>query len=306
MRALAVVACAALICSACASAPRAGLGTRRQGLQAVRPGGFDSDVATDVLSTAGMFLAGVLVDREKLDWDRVSPCEGPRRAPNAEDELRFSRLDGRGGTCDPRQVPQIDRWVTRQNWSPARRLSDVLLLGMLALPFGVSAADTGFNDVPADNFGVDALIIGQTLSADLLITALLKVMVRRARPLTYNPDFDKAVRFGGDARLSFPSGHASMAFAAASVTAVMLTKRYPGQTAAHLGVVGAYLGASSVAALRVVGGKHFLTDVIAGAALGTLVGLTIPLGHAASGETSGAEAGQNQGALPIFSLGGTF
>lgn len=291
---------------ACASAPAGPIAHRSQALNAVRPGGFDSAVATDVISTAGMFLAGVLVDREKTEWDRVSPCEGARRAPTNADEVAYGRLAPSGGTCDPARVPWFDRPVTRLGWAPARKLSDVLLLGMLALPYGVSAADTGFNRVPAQNFGVDALIISQTLSADLLATALLKVMVRRARPLTYNPEFDKAVRFDGDARLSFPSGHASMAFAAASTASVMLLKRYPGRLGAQLGVAGAYLGASTVATLRVLGGKHFISDVLAGAALGTLIGLVIPLGHASSGETEAASVGQNQGAVPIIQIGGAF
>lgn len=292
--------------SACVSAGGGRFGSQRRALEAQRPGGFETDLATDVISTAGMFLAGVLVDREKGEWDRVPPCAGARRRPTLEDERRFAALAPHGGTCDASAVPGIDRPVTGFAWEAARPLSDVALLTMIALPYGVSAADTGFNDIPAASFGIDALIITQTLSANLLGTALLKVLVRRARPLTYNPLFDKRDRFDGDARLSFPSGHSSMAFAAASTTAIMLLKRYPGRAGAHLGVAGAYLGATTVAALRVAAGKHFFTDVLAGAALGTFIGLAIPLGHSTSGETAAASAGQNRGALPIFSVGGAF
>jgi undecaprenyl-diphosphatase len=63
-------------------------------------------------------------------------------------------------------------------------------------------------------------------------------------------------------RFSFPSGHTITAFAA--VTPLMPV--YP-ELNAGLGFV-----ALSIAASRIVLGMHFLSDVVAGAALGTLLG----------------------------------
>jgi undecaprenyl-diphosphatase len=97
------------------------------------------------------------------------------------------------------------------------------------------------------------------------VLVLLKRCVRRARPCDYGPNPFFEVRplgyFPSD-RFSFPSGHALNAFAINTVVAL----QYP-VAAPVLGLV-----AASVAASRVVLGLHFLSDVVVGAALGTLIG----------------------------------
>ena len=65
---------------------------------------------------------------------------------------------------------------------------------------------------------------------------------------------------------AFPSGHATSAFAAASVL-----ERHFG----YRGSWPALLAASYVAASRLVDNRHFLSDVIFGAALGEAVGWTV-------------------------------
>ena len=68
---------------------------------------------------------------------------------------------------------------------------------------------------------------------------------------------------------SFPSGHAASAFAAASVLE------------RHLGYRGSWPflgGAMYVAASRLVDNRHFLSDVMMGAAVGTAAGWTV-VGH---------------------------
>lgn len=84
-------------------------------------------------------------------------------------------------------------------------------------------------------------------------TELLKLAVGRERP---NGQDDK----------SFPSGHTSNAFALAAVA-----ERHYGW---KLGVP-AYLAASLVGASRIQQDKHYLSDVVAGAALGYIVGRTV-------------------------------
>lgn len=67
-------------------------------------------------------------------------------------------------------------------------------------------------------------------------------------------------------------------------------------------VAGAYAVAAAAASLRVASGSHFLTDVLAGAALGTLSGWLVPVLHAkASGPAgTGSSAAQNQRAQALF------
>ena len=95
-------------------------------------------------------------------------------------------------------------------------------------------------------------------------TELVKVAVGRERP-------------NGQDNKSFPSGHTSNAFALAAVA-----ERHYGW---KLGVP-AYLVAGLVGASRIEQDKHYLSDVVAGATLGYIVGRTVvrvnnrPLGEA--------------------------
>jgi len=84
-------------------------------------------------------------------------------------------------------------------------------------------------------------------------TAVLKVAVGRERP-------------NGQDNKSFPSGHTSNAFALAAVA-----ERHYGW---KLGVP-AYLLAGVVGASRIQQDKHYLSDVVAGATLGSIVGWTV-------------------------------
>jgi membrane-associated phospholipid phosphatase len=95
----------------------------------------------------------------------------------------------------------------------------------------------------------------QLIRANLLAQALtqgIKISTHRVRP------------DGGG--MSFPSGHSSTTFAAATV----LQRRYGWKVG-----VPAYVLASYVAASRVNDRRHFPSDVIFGASLGVAVGLTV-------------------------------
>jgi membrane-associated phospholipid phosphatase len=84
-------------------------------------------------------------------------------------------------------------------------------------------------------------------------TGLLKYTVQRPRP-------------DGSDNLSFPSGHTSAAFSLATVA-----EHHYGW---KIGVP-AYLLASGIGLSRVESNKHYLSDVLAGATLGIIVGRTV-------------------------------
>jgi membrane-associated phospholipid phosphatase len=95
--------------------------------------------------------------------------------------------------------------------------------------------------------------VAQALVVDALYSTALKSVTHRLRP-------------DGSNDLSFPSGHASNAFAWATVAAH------------HYGLkiaVPSYLVAGLIGVGRMEKNAHYLSDVMAGAALGTIVGLTV-------------------------------
>ena len=95
--------------------------------------------------------------------------------------------------------------------------------------------------------------LAQASALNGLLTQGLKRGIGRTRP-------------DGTNKLSMPSGHSSATFAAATVI-----DHYFGTPVAVL----AYAGAGFVAASRLDSNKHYLSDVVAGAALGHIVGRTV-------------------------------
>src|SRR5262245_33892854 len=95
--------------------------------------------------------------------------------------------------------------------------------------------------------------MAQAVIVGSVYTTAVKYAVGRTRP-------------DGSNNLSFPSGHTSNAFAMATVAEY------------HFGPkvgIPAYLAASFIGASRIQSNKHYLSDVVAGAALGYIVGKTV-------------------------------
>ena len=102
------------------------------------------------------------------------------------------------------------------------------------------------------------------------------MIVRRKRPVLYTGDATAAAA-DKENQQSLPSGHASVAFAAATTYWVLARReRLPHR---RRNTILLYAGAVGVAALRVAAGKHFPTDVLAGAALGSGIGWVVPTIH---------------------------
>ena len=126
------------------------------------------------------------------------------------------------------------------------------------------AADLGLH-------GLEALVIGQQLGW------LLKGVVGRARPyvdVTDPHDYQifRGFREGTDSR-SFPSGHSITAFAAAAAVTSETKLWWP----KSVWVIGPlmYGGAALVGWSRMFDNRHWATDVLTGAAIGTFAGLKV-------------------------------
>lgn len=93
--------------------------------------------------------------------------------------------------------------------------------------------------------------------------AVIKIVAARARPELLFSDgvYGFRVAGWGEAFRSFPSGHAAAGFALAAV----LARSWP------RGRIGLYVLATLIAASRVVLGRHYPGDVIAGAWFGVIV-----------------------------------
>lgn len=116
--------------------------------------------------------------------------------------------------------------------------------------------------------GTSAILVGSA------VTAALKGLAGRARPFVTGDTNAADFRFGAgitnDDRTSFPSGHATAAFAAAAAVTAETGRWWPRST----WIVGPlmYGGATMVGLSRMYHDKHWASDVALGAAIGTFSG----------------------------------
>jgi len=119
--------------------------------------------------------------------------------------------------------------------------------------------------------GTEAVLLGTG------ITGLLKGVLGRARPFvtsdTLPSDFQLLGGFGNADRQSFPSGHTTTAFAAASAVTSEIQRMWPKYTWYAAPVL--YGGATMVGLSRMYHNKHWASDVVLGAAIGTFSGLKV-------------------------------
>ena len=107
----------------------------------------------------------------------------------------------------------------------------------------------------------NGLILASAMVAGLIIcNLLLKNIIARPRPFMIN---DFPIIINPPMGYSFPSGHSSISFVAASVIAARYRKYAP----------LAYLTASLIALSRIYLYVHYPSDVVAGALMGILIGV---------------------------------
>ncbi|MGN8068454.1 phosphatase PAP2 family protein [Mucilaginibacter sp. SG564] len=144
------------------------------------------------------------------------------------------------------------RYPTSQYW---RGTSNSAYYVAGAASFGTLIYGLASDNATVKHNAVETLI---SLGANVLVTDLIKISVNRTRPADRYPDliFVNTPTHNQ----SFPSGHTSLAFATATTLSMQYKKWYV--------TVPAYVWASSVAYSRMYLGKHYPTDVLAGAAVG--------------------------------------
>src|SRR5215212_6502066 len=133
-------------------------------------------------------------------------------------------------------------------------------------PFFSTSADKNLKWIPfatvflLDVFGVKTrsgwkkqiILTGLTEATRYFIADSLKKLVREHRPAPYTGNH------------SFPSGHTSSSFAGAEFMHTELKNAIPVLSCAG------YLGATATAVIRVMKNRHWIKDVVAGAAIGIL------------------------------------
>jgi membrane-associated phospholipid phosphatase len=153
----------------------------------------------------------------------------------------------------------------------AATLINAVLIDGLAVPLAEHAPEVAWQL---------SLMNAQALSLNILVATLLFKAVARTRPpaadCARDPNFDPLCDTGSYA--SFPSSHTSTAFTAAGLTCVhhKYLPLYGGGVWDQTACVAALTLATATGLFRIVGDRHYATDVIMGAALGLGFGYLYP------------------------------
>jgi undecaprenyl-diphosphatase len=178
----------------------------------------------------------------------------------------------------------IDRGAVTMTHSKTAGGYSNLGLGFAALYAVLDPVASSVREQSAQAGLVDAIIYSETVALTLALTNIVKMAVRRPRPQAYldqqahmtdenyfNPSTDSA--------LSFFSGHSSITGAIGATATYLAFARSPSSPRPWITLVLATGLTSFVSVQRVRAGKHFPTDVLAGAFAGAGIGVVVPHLH---------------------------
>ncbi len=175
------------------------------------------------------------------------------------------------GTPDISTVNALDRAAMFHYSHTLDLASTVTEYTTFAFPLAfVLLADTP-DALPAGVVYVEAVSIA------LGVKNIVNYLAPRYRPYMYEggaPGVDPS-----ENDLSFPSGHATFSFASATAGLTIFLRYAPDSPWLIPFAVTSYGLASATSSMRVLAGMHFVTDVLAGAFLGTAFGYLVPALH---------------------------
>jgi membrane-associated phospholipid phosphatase len=176
-------------------------------------------------------------------------------------------------------IPAYDRWATRFYSKPLSDISDVLIVADGLAPLAMAGLELHAGRETLDEAWTGLVLYGEVAAYASAISLFSKTSKLHPRPLAFNGDAPASERESGDARSSFFSEHTTGAFAAAVFTGYCFQAYHPDSPWMPWVWAGTLGTAAGVGALRVFSGKHFPSDVLAGAVAGAAIGYAVPRLH---------------------------
>ena len=186
------------------------------------------------------------------------------------DDFTLSELNSQNAG----KIPGFDRFNVG-DWRPkAAKVSDIAVVAACVTPLALLAGKAERRDFPKILLlGAEAGLISYGL------TNTTKGLVQRTRPYAYGQLAPLQERLDQKSRLSFFSGHTTFTATATFFAARVYADYHPESKWRPLVWAGAALAPAAVGYLRVRAGKHFLSDVVTGYAVGAASGLLVPILH---------------------------
>jgi membrane-associated phospholipid phosphatase len=264
---------AGLACALLGASPAAAQESPRSNVRTLR---YDTRIDLSVTAMAGLWLAASEVLKAELVPEKCRWCY------RAED-----------GTS---ALNPYDHWCREQlRWkNPAAADLSSSVLGFVLLPMGAlgMTALASAHDRALHGYPVDALVIVEATLLAGDVNQLVKFAFARERPFVHfmprAPEGARALTASpSDDNLSFFSGHTNLAFAMATSSGTTASLR--GYRLAPVVWAVGLTAASLVGYLRIAGDKHYLSDVLTGVVVGSIIGIGVPvLFHAAKSSPDAA------------------
>jgi membrane-associated phospholipid phosphatase len=175
---------------------------------------------------------------------------------------------------DRRNINGFDRPVSYNYNIDISHASDYIITALLASPFVLPA----FKGMKKHTLTVATMYL-ELLLWSAFVPSYTKGTVGRIRPYAYSGRAPEDLVLNAETRRSFFSGHSCMSFATAVFFSSVYANYFPRSKYSKWVWAGTLTVASIVAAFRVFAGAHFITDVLVGASVGTILGATIPWLH---------------------------
>ncbi|HYP98986.1 MAG TPA: phosphatase PAP2 family protein [Polyangiaceae bacterium] len=190
----------------------------------------------------------------------------------------------------------------------ARTISDWTAISAMSWAFAVDSLAVPLARGSAELSGQLLLMDAEAFSVSTLITTVIFKSVARARPsyvdCARDANYDPLCKLHPTG--SFPSGHTNSAFTAAGLSCAhhLHVPLYGNKVADALACAGTLTLAATTGTLRVVGDRHYATDVLVGAVIGFGVGYGLPmLLHYGSPTNDAAQASSTQPLERVVPLG---
>jgi membrane-associated phospholipid phosphatase len=164
------------------------------------------------------------------------------------------------------------RWSNRQSADMASNVFSFALAPLAGVGLG---AFITWHDGRLDEFPADLLVVTEAAALALSLNSLSKYALARERPDVHAMSEDERfdARSSGD-NLSFFSGHTTLAFALATSAGTVASMRKH-RLAPVMWVAGLLLAGTS-GYLRIAADRHYASDVLTGAVMGSAIGIGVP------------------------------
>ncbi len=171
-------------------------------------------------------------------------------------------------------IPSFDRWATKFHDPTTDRISYYPFYAVMPLPLILLADKTIRKD--AGNVG---LLYLESFAFTGVVYASAVYFIDRYRPDVYNTDLPMSYRTNGNFRNSFFAGHVAVVSTSTFFIAKVFDDYHPDSKwkwAVYGGAAAATIG---MGYMRLEAGKHFPSDILLGAIVGTTSGLLVPQFH---------------------------